>query len=229
MPMHPSGSWQPSTPWPRVWPVAALVVAVHAVLLHGWQLSQAGSAKEVPIASTTMIVRLLTPTAPASPQDASPAVGAAVAPPESSTRAVEAPSATRPGRAATAAATSASGPTTAPASRSAPPESAYVAASRLDPGPRLLDEVEPVYPADAGLVEGKVVLRLLIGRTGAVDEITVVRATPQGVFEQAAIAAWSAARFSPGRMLGEPVKSQVTIEVHFTPIDRGANVTAPTY
>ena len=56
-----------------------------------------------------------------------------------------------------------------------------------------------------------------------------VQATPKGVFDASAVAAFSAARFSPGKLLGVPAKSQLTFEVHFTPVDRGANVTAPTY
>jgi TonB family protein len=111
----------------------------------------------------------------------------------------------------------------------APPASDYAVASRLDPGPQLLEDVEPVYPAEAGLTEGSVVLRLLIGRAGTVDEVIVVRSLPKGVFDRSAVAAFSAARFSPGRMLGVPVKSQLTIEVHFTPVDRGGNVSPPTY
>jgi protein TonB len=207
--------------------VAALVVALHAAFLHGWQLTRVGAPREAAPTASAMIVRLLSPS-PSVP-DAAPAVPAVAAPPEASARGLEAREATRPGRApAAVGAASAARPTAAPAP-SAPPDSAYVAASRLDPGPRLIDDVEPVYPVDAGLTEGKVVLRLLIGTTGAVDEVTVVRATPKGVFDAAAVAAWSAARFSPGRMLGVPVKSQVTIEVHFTPVDRGANVSAPTY
>ena len=110
-----------------------------------------------------------------------------------------------------------------------PPAPDYLGSSRLDPGPQLLEDVEPVYPAEAGLSEGSVVLRLLIGRSGAVDEVTVVRSSPKGVFDRSAVAAFSAARFSPGKVLGVPVKSQLTIEVHFTPVDRGANVSAPTY
>ena len=86
-----------------------------------------------------------------------------------------------------------------------------------------------MYPPEAGLTEGSVVLRLLIGKSGTVDEVTVVRSHPKGLFERSAVAAFSAARFSPGKVLGVPVKSQVTIEVHFTPVDRGGNVSAPTY
>ena len=117
----------------------------------------------------------------------------------------------------------------AAATARAAPASDYLAASRLDPGPQLLEDVDPLYPPEAGMTVGTVVLRLSIGRTGSVDEVTVVRAAPSGVFERAAVAAFSAARFSPGRLLGVPVKSQVTFEVNFTPVDRGANVAAPTY
>ena len=70
-------------------------------------------------------------------------------------------------------------------------------AGRLDPGPELLGDVEPVYPAEAGLREGTVVLRLLIGKTGTVDEVAVVRSMPKGLFEESALAAFSQARFSP--------------------------------
>jgi len=78
---------------------------------------------------------------------------------------------------------------------------------------QVANRVDPVYPPDAGLTEGTVVLRLLIGKTGTVDDVTVVRAAPRGVFERAAVAAFAAARFAPGRLLGLPVKSQVTFEV----------------
>ena len=225
--MNPPVRWHPSAPWPRVWPVAAVVIAVHALFLHGWQLADGRLQPAAPTVST-MVVRLLTP---------SPAVPEAPLPPvvpearaEPTTRDAEPPRATA-GRAPRSAT---SGDETvverrAAASSRTTPEPEYLAASRLDPGPKLLDDVEPAYPPEAGVTEGRVVLRLLIGATGAVDEVTVVRAAPSGVFDRAAIAAFSAARFSPGRMLGVPVKSQITIEVHFTPIDRGANVAAPTY
>jgi len=225
--MHSPGRWQPSTPWQRVWPVAAMVIALHAVFLHGWPLANGGTQPAVPAVST-MIVRVLTPS---SAESKEPARFAATAVPEATAPQSE-PLPAAQSRAPHAVAARADVAASRPASvssRAATPDSEYLAASRLDPGPKLLDDVDPVYPPEAGLTEGSVVLRLLIGRTGAVDQVTVVRAAPSGVFEQAAVAAFSAARFSPGRMLGVPVKSQVTFEVHFTPIDRGANVAAPTY
>ena len=228
MTMHSPGRWQPSVPWLRVWPVAAIVIALHAAFLQGWQLADGGGARAGPIAST-MIVRLLT-ASPAAAEAPVAAVVAAARPPEATRPAAEtAAAAGRTSVAPTGPAANASRPVVASPARTAPPGSDYLLGSRLDPPPRLLEVTEPAYPAEAGLAEGSVVLRLLIAATGAVDEVTVVRATPKGVFDASAVASFSAARFSPGKVLGVPVKSQVTIEVHFTPVDRGANVTAPTY
>ena len=105
----------------------------------------------------------------------------------------------------------------------------YLLGARLDPGPRPLDEIEPDYPDPENLREGVVVLRLLISDTGHVDNVAVVRAQPRGVFEQAALDAFSKARFSPGLAAGMPVKSQITVEVQFVPINRGGRVSGRTY
>lgn len=106
---------------------------------------------------------------------------------------------------------------------------AYLSGGRLDPGPRPLQDVEPAFPDEAGQQHGIVVLRLLINESGVVDQVAVVRSAPKGLFEQSALEAFAAARFSPGMLLGFPVKSQVTIEVEFAPFNRGANVTDRTY
>jgi len=105
----------------------------------------------------------------------------------------------------------------------------YAFGARLDPGPRPLSDIEPDYPDMTRLREGVVVLRLLISEKGTVDNVAVVRAEPRGIFEQAAIDAFSKARFSPGLAAGTPVKSQITVEVQFMPINRGARVSGKTY
>lgn len=112
---------------------------------------------------------------------------------------------------------------------SLPPAPAYHTSQGLNPPPRFLNDVEPIYPAGASLQEGSVVLRFLISATGEIENVAVVRSTPPGVFDEAALAAYSKARFSPGYLLGIPVRSQKTIEVLFTPINRGGAVdgTAP--
>ena len=110
-----------------------------------------------------------------------------------------------------------------------PPAPAYLSGGKLDPGPRPLHDIEPVYPGEAHLREGLVVLRLLISAAGEVDDVAVVRSFPPGLFDASALIAFSQAKFSPGLMLGMPVKSQITIEVEFTPINRGATVSGRSY
>ena len=224
--MEPTGRWQRSTPWLRVWPAAVLVVALHAVLLHGWLLA-AGLQRLEPL-SPSIAVRILAAPSPAPlPGGHRAAARAGVAIAGRGRHAGAACGAARAAGGHAQVGISASRPAVPGRPCRPPPD--YLGSSRLDPGPQLLEDVEPVYPAEAGLSEGTVVLRLLIGRSGAVDEVTVVRSSPKGVFDRSAVAAFSAARFSPGKVLGVAVKSQLTIEVHFTPVDRGANVSAPTY
>jgi protein TonB len=110
-----------------------------------------------------------------------------------------------------------------------PSRPAYVPAGQLDPPPRPLGDIEPVYPPEAGYQSGKVVLRLLINETGVVDRVDVLRATPPGLFEASAHDAFAAARFAPGRLAGIAVKCEMTIEVDFTPINRGSEVSGRTY
>jgi periplasmic protein TonB len=105
----------------------------------------------------------------------------------------------------------------------------YLLGARLDPGPRPLEDIEPDYPDTVRLREGTVVLRLLIGNTGHVDDVAVVRSDPRGVFDQAALDAFGKARFAPGLLAGTPVKSQITVEVEFMPINRGARVSGRSY
>ena len=104
------------------------------------------------------------------------------------------------------------------------PAPSYRASGEHDPPPRPLQSIDPVYPESAGMQEGSVVLRLLISSSGEVDEVAVVRATPPGLFEQSALQAFAKAKFSPGYFLGIPVKSQIFIEVGYTPINRGGAV-----
>ena len=105
----------------------------------------------------------------------------------------------------------------------------YLLGAQLDPGPRPLADIEPEYPEAANLQEGMVVLRVLINEAGVVDDVAVVKADPKGVFDNAAVEAFKAARFSPGMVLGTPVKSQITVQVDFVPINRGARISGRMY
>ena len=105
---------------------------------------------------------------------------------------------------------------------SLPPAPDYRSSIGLDPPPRLLQDIQPEYPEDGDLQVGTVVLRLLISDQGLLDDVAVVRSSPAGIFENAAVAAFRAAKFSPGKLLGTPVKSQMTVEIEFTPIHGAA-------
>ena len=119
--------------------------------------------------------------------------------------------------------------TTPPATVGLPPAPDYLFAAKLDPAPEPLGDIEPEYPEEGASRSGSVVLRILIGEKGQVDNVAVVRSSPPGVFDQSAVLAFSKARFSPGKVLGIAVKSQITIEVQFTPLNRGAKVSGRAY
>ena len=217
----------------RVLVAVALAVVLHAALLMPSRPTLVGSA--LTDAAPAMVVRLLTREVVLSGAPVLPAQAAAVmAPPETSPTTPPPAIARAPAKeagpdpvAAPAPAAKAAPDVTAapapapPADPGLPPAPDYFARGRLDPGPRPLEDIDPVYPEEAKQQEGSVVLRLLISEAGAVDNVAVVRAYPAGLFERSALEAFGKAKFSPGRMLGVAVKSQITIEVMFTPINRG--------
>jgi periplasmic protein TonB len=110
-----------------------------------------------------------------------------------------------------------------------PPAPAYLPTGRLDPGPQPLGDITPVYPKEGELQEGWVVLRLLIDEAGKVDNAAVHSAYPKGLFDAAALEAFGRAQYSPGKLLGVSVKSQITFRVEFMPIDRGGLVSGRSY
>jgi protein TonB len=95
-------------------------------------------------------------------------------------------------------------------------EAHYWPAAKLDVRPQIRTHVIPEYPKDlpAG-VRGRVVLELYIAPDGKLDRVRVSRAEPRGRFEQAAVKAFSAARFAPGMRKGKAVHCLVRIEVAF--------------
>lgn len=224
---------------------------VAAVLLHGllfWQARAPVSGERllesVPAISVRMVAVPAAATAsvetvvPEAQIEAMPVQTPAPATPEPAQRAVEPvaamaaprPSATPPPPPAPAEVAPAAPVPTVPVAPAGLPDAPdYALAARLDPGPQPLDDINPEYPEGAELRSGIVVLRLLVSETGRVDNVAVVRAQPPGVFDKAAATAFEAARFSPGRLFGTPVKSQLTIEVAFTPLNRGPRVSGRGY
>ena len=102
---------------------------------------------------------------------------------------------------------------TRPAGLVPPPE--YYPSPLLDERPQIQVHVEPEFPAGSPVASGRVLVHLHIGIDGRVEEVVVTHAEPPGVFEQAAAEAFAAARFTPGKIRGQPVKSSLVIEVLF--------------
>jgi protein TonB len=95
----------------------------------------------------------------------------------------------------------------------------YFRNSELDAPATMLAPIDNAYPAEAGNVEGSVIVRLLILETGAIEEAAIVEAHPPGVFEKAALAALGRAQFRPGLLYGIPVRTQVMMEMQYRPDD----------
>ncbi len=98
---------------------------------------------------------------------------------------------------------------------SVPPPESYYRAGDLDVRPQIMDRIMPVYPEAGVSLDGKVLVKLFINASGTVDEVAVVRAEPPGIFNESAIAAFSAARFTPGMKGHKAVKSMVMLEVNY--------------
>jgi TonB family protein len=76
--------------------------------------------------------------------------------------------------------------------------------------PTRLIEVAPAYPpaAAAAGIEGYVDLRFTVSPLGTVGNVQVVEAEPQGVFEQAALAAVNRWRYTPGNTAEPPTLTE---------------------
>ncbi len=92
-------------------------------------------------------------------------------------------------------------------------------AQDLDLYPRALGPVAPAYPMQAQQegIGGEVTLVLKVDEHGAVRDIAVVQAAPEGYFEAAAMAAFQTARFMPAERDGRSVRSEVVVRVSFDP------------
>ena len=126
------------------------------------------------------------------------------------------PGASQPGAMAAAQPTTAASPERAPGIVLIPP-SRYYRAAELDARPQIKTRVMPAFPAVADLqgISGTVVINVFISEIGKVDDITVSRAEPAGIFEESAITALRVAEFTPAIKNRKAVKSLVVLEITF--------------
>jgi len=94
---------------------------------------------------------------------------------------------------------------------------AYYSAREVDVLPRALRDIRPDYPteADRRRLSGSVKLQIKLEADGRVSDIEVVESTPEGMFDESALAAFRQARFSPAQRNGRPVRARILIEVKY--------------
>lgn len=96
------------------------------------------------------------------------------------------------------------------------PDVRYFTKRELSKEPTLAGTVNLDVPRGASAPDGgKVALRLWIGENGSVENILVVRTNVPVIMTETAVTAFRAARFLPGEINGQPVKSQLAIEVAY--------------
>ncbi len=93
----------------------------------------------------------------------------------------------------------------------------YYTATELDVRPAPKVQVMPAYAGQAARegLKGKVVIQLFLDESGDVERLSIVRADPPGVFDEAVKQAFGTAHFTPGMKNGIAVRSQLLIEVSF--------------
>lgn len=87
----------------------------------------------------------------------------------------------------------------------------------LDQAPLALVKVAPDYPYKAREqgIEGYVAVKFLVREDGTVANVNVLKAKPQGLFEEAVRRDLLKWRFQPGRIGGEAVTSWVVTTIRF--------------
>lgn len=87
----------------------------------------------------------------------------------------------------------------------------------VDVAPRPLQQTPMTYPprAKAAGTTGHVLLSLLIGPTGRVEQVRVLESQPAGVFDDAAVAGVQQWRFEPASYRGENVRVWARQRVRF--------------
>jgi TonB family protein len=102
------------------------------------------------------------------------------------------------------------------------PLNIYYSSSEVDTRAEPLNDVDLVYPLVPyqHRVRGVVRLNIFVNEQGGIDKVAVVESKPSGVFDEAALSAVSALKFSPAIKNGLPVKNRKTIEVTFDPYEK---------
>lgn len=210
--------------WLRLFAACALSLLLHVALLVGVPVNPTGGVPKV----VSMITARLEPAAPEA-SDVAPAaveaeltaeqrVSAILADPPAATAVNR--QASRPPAELQADARPAIDPAPSPSAGIEVPfirDPTYYTAKQLDVYPQPLAPIRLDYPESAAnaRVDGSLTVLLLIDEFGIVNDVSVTDAKPAGFFEEAAMAVFRGARFSPAQKQGHAVKSRVTLQVKY--------------
>lgn len=97
------------------------------------------------------------------------------------------------------------------------PRDAPAVDGQVIPALKVLKKVDAVYPPAAkdARIQGTVILHVLVGKTGEVEDVEVLKGLPKGLSE-AAVAAVRQWRFEPATVDGKPVPARTTLTFNFS-------------
>jgi protein TonB len=200
--------------WSRLLKACVLSFLLHVMLLVGIPVNPTGG---VPQVVSTITARL----EPAVADSAPVAESAALVPEPAPAPVADNPQkSTEPKPAAKPELPRATEPPSSPSSGIEVPfirDPTYYSPKQLDVYPQPLTQIRLDYPASAASakVDGRVSVLLLIDEFGVVNDASVVESQPEGYFEDAALAVFRAARFSPAQKQGHAVKSRILLQVKY--------------
>ncbi len=98
-----------------------------------------------------------------------------------------------------------------------PPRKSEYGMGEVDQVPMAIFQVQPDYPYHAKRqgTEGIVSIRFLVTREGTVSSFSVLKATPEGIFDEAARRSVLRWKFRPGLKNGEAVNTWVEMDIEF--------------
>ena len=105
-----------------------------------------------------------------------------------------------------------------PGSAEAAREGLWAGNGEVDTKPKVTHRVRVAYPEAARRkkITGQVILRFHLDEQGAISRLAVARAEPEGIFEDAALAAVQKWRFSPATKGGKSVPYWVELPIQFS-------------
>ena len=87
----------------------------------------------------------------------------------------------------------------------------------VDRMPMAVFKMKPIYPYRARRlnITGKVEVKFLVDETGYVSNITILKSTPPGIFDDSVFNALPSWKFSPGEVRGHAVSTWVITTIQF--------------